>query len=509
MYRRSGILLHISSLPSNFGIGEFGPWACQFIDFLFRSGQTIWQILPLNPVNGGTGNSPYSSPSSFALNPLFISLEKLIIDGYVSLRELEYNFFFSNNRVDYDLVREFKLNILNQIFVRHLVRIENNSKFNNFCTNNAFWLNDYCIYQAIKDYFQGSAWYCWPKLLRFRDENEIKKWSRNLAREILKQKFFQFLAFDQWQNLKSYANGKNIIILGDIPIYVSLDSSDVWANSEYFLLDKDRLPLFVAGAPPDYFSPQGQLWGNPIYDWEKLKKENFNWWIKRIEHNLALYDLVRLDHFRGFVSYWQVDANEPTAQNGQWVKGPGDDLFRVMMNTFDPNCFLAEDLGHITEDVLNLRDKYNLPGMNVLQFAFANAADANDANSDLPKNPYLPHNHRRNSVVYTGTHDNNTIKGWYKNELNIQQKLIVSEYIGKDINEFNVHNEFIRLALSSTAKLSIIPMQDILGLDTEARMNLPGSSAGNWEWRLLPDQLTEHIEEMISRLTYIYGRRVN
>ena len=318
-----------------------------------------------------------------------------------------------------------------------------------------------------------------------------------MTREILKQKFFQFLAFDQWQSLKTYANGKNILILGDIPIYVSLDSSDVWANSEYFLLDKEKLPLFVAGAPPDYFSPQGQLWGNPIYDWEKLKKENFDWWIKRIEHNLALYDLVRLDHFRGFVSFWQVKAGEPTAQNGQWIKGPGDGLFQVIMNTFDVNCFLVEDLGHITEDVLELRDKYNLPGMNVLQFAF---------NSDIPKNPYLPHNHRKNSVVYTGTHDNNTIKGWYKNELNIQQRLMLSEYIGKDINELNVHNELVRLALSSTAKLSVLPIQDILGLDARARMNLPGSRSDNWEWRLLPDILNQHIEENLARLTFIFGR---
>jgi 4-alpha-glucanotransferase len=497
MDRRSGILLHISSLPSNFGIGDFGPWACQFVDFLFRAGQTIWQILPLTPVNGGTGNSPYSSPSSFALNPLFISLEKLIIDGYVSLKELNYDLSFSLNRVNYDLVREFKLNVLNRIFARHYAKIENDPGFNTFCANNSFWLDDYCLYQAIKDYFQGIAWFSWPRPLRFRDEKEIKKWSQKLTREILKQKFFQFLAFDQWQSLKTYANGKNILILGDIPIYVSLDSSDVWANSEYFLLDKEKLPLFVAGAPPDYFSPQGQLWGNPIYDWEKLKKENFDWWIKRIEHNLALYDLVRLDHFRGFVSFWQVKAGEPTAQNGQWIKGPGDGLFQVIMNTFDVNCFLVEDLGHITEDVLELRDKYNLPGMNVLQFAF---------NSDIPKNPYLPHNHRKNSVVYTGTHDNNTIKGWYKNELNIQQRLMLSEYIGKDINELNVHNELVRLALSSTAKLSVLPIQDILGLDARARMNLPGSRSDNWEWRLLPDILNQHIEENLARLTFIFGR---
>ncbi|MFN2342376.1 MAG: 4-alpha-glucanotransferase, partial [Desulfonatronovibrio sp.] len=477
MLRRSGILLHISSLPSEFGIGDLGPGAYSFVDFLERTGQKVWQILPLNPTTPGTGNSPYSSYSAFAGNPLFIDPSGLVESGILKDEDLENKPHFNAQKADYENSWEFKKRILNRAFFKNMDHIEADPGFILFCRENSFWLEDFAVFSALKSRYDGAAWYNWPEEARFKSHDQVRIINNNLEELILKKKYWQYLFFSQWKRLKTYANNKNIIIFGDLPIYVSLDSCDLWSHPELYQLDENNMPTHVAGAPPDYFSKTGQRWGNPLYDWQACENEDFLWWRERIAQNLIMFDLLRFDHFRGFAAYWKIKAKEKTAINGEWETGPGEKFMSSITDSFSPAQFVAEDLGYITSDVLELRDNYDLPGMKILQFAFG---------PDMSTNPYIPHNHVYNSIVYTGTHDNNTTLGWFRQELDHNSRQRIQEYLGKTIATDNICREFIRMAMSSPARYCILPMQDILELDESCRMNTPSTSSKNWEWRLLP-----------------------
>lgn len=495
--RRCGILLHITSLPSPYGVGDFGDTAYKFVDFLAETRQSLWQVLPLNPTRTVYGNSPYSSYSAFAGNHLMISLDLLVRDGVLLKSDIEGYTTFPHNRVDYCTVTAYKENILRTAYKNMHRKLGKDFEFERFCVENAYWLDDYAVFIALKEHFHGAIWSDWPEDLRYRKEEDIRDWKETLKDRILMEKFFQFLFFKQWFSLKKYCNSKNIQIIGDVPIYVTYDSADVWAKPEIFKLDDAQKPLFIAGVPPDYFSATGQLWGNPVYNWEVLKKTGYSWWLRRIEFNLKLYDIVRLDHFRGFVSYWEVPATEKTAVNGKWVDAPVHDFFNTLYKHFPSLPIIAEDLGTITPDVREIMSMFGIPGMKVLLFAFGD---------DLPVNPYIPHNHIQSCIVYTGTHDNNTIKGWFKNEASPEERKRIQQYLGRDVTEDTIHREFIRLAMMSVANMVVLPLQDILGLGEESRMNSPATSEKNWEWRLLPEQITPTLMQELSEATVIYGR---
>jgi 4-alpha-glucanotransferase len=494
--RKSGILLHITSLPSDFGIGDMGKGGYLFADFLHKCGQSIWQVLPFSPASVACGSSPYCSYSAFAGNPLMIGLDLLVQDGFISWNDLSKAPAFNPARTDFEEVAEFKTKILQIAYNKFIDMPEYQFRFEDFLKANAYWLNDYALFMALKDHFGGTGWNEWPREIRDRTEPALKEWSQKLAARIGREQFYQFLFFRQWTVLKSYCNRKNIQVIGDIPIYVSYDSSDVWANSELFKLDGEKSPLLVAGVPPDYFSSTGQLWGNPVYNWGRLKETSFAWWINRLEHNLTYFDIVRLDHFRGFVSYWEVPASETTAINGKWAETPVRDFFNTLLLRFPSLHIIAEDLGIITPDVKEIMQTYGFPGMKVLLFAFGDDA----------ANPYIPHNHIENCVVYTGTHDNNTVKGWYRQDATETEKQNLEKYLGREINESNVSWELIRFALMSVASTAIIPMQDFLGLGSEARMNTPSTIFGNWSWRVTTNQLTPALAEKVAGMTTLYGR---
>ncbi len=494
--RGSGILLHLTSLPSVFGIGDMGPWAYKFVDFLAESGQSYWQILPLNPTDSMHGNSPYHSPSAFAFNPLLISPEVLIQDGWLMQEDVETLQGFPIDRIDYKSVTAYKNRFFDRAFeqFRTRSRVED---YDQFCSTNAFWLDDFVLFSALKSHFHGEVWTEWPNELRDRHPDALQSIKETLRDEIEKEAFLQFLCSKQWGSLKDYCYKKNIRIIGDVPIYVVHDSADVWVYPELFELDGQKRVLKVAGVPPDYFSETGQLWGPPVYRWDILRKKRYDWWVQRIGHNLNLFDFLRIDHFRGFVGYWQVPAFEKNAINGEWVKGPGEDFFNVILSHFPNASIIAEDLGLITPDVHEVMNRFEFPGMKVLLFAFG---------EDLPTNPYAPHNHVENCVVYTGTHDNNTGKGWFEEEASPEERKRLLAYIGREVPAEEIHWELIRLALMSVARTVIIPMQDLLGLDAKARMNRPGKKAGNWRWRLLEKALTPSLAEKLSEMTHIYGR---
>lgn len=497
MNRRSGILLHITSLPSAHGVGDFGETAYRFVDFLAETRQSLWQILPFNPTSSVYGNSPYSSNSAYAGNHTLISLDRLIQDGILSKSDLKGHTTFPDDLVDYIIVTAFKEKMLRVAYshVRHT--LGKNLEFEGFCNENAHWLEDYALFVTLKESFHGVAWHEWPEGLRHRTEDVMREWRKTLKDRILMEKFFQFLFFRQWFSLKKYANAKNIQIIGDVPIYVTDDSADVWAKPEIFKLDDTSKPLFVAGVPPDYFSATGQRWGNPVYNWDILKDTGYSWWLKRIEHNLKLYDVVRLDHFRGFVSYWEIPASEMTAIHGKWVDAPVRDFFNILYRHFPSLPIIAEDLGTITPDVREIMNTFGIPGMKVLLFAFGD---------DLPNNPYILHNHTHQCIVYTGTHDNNTVKGWFKKEVNAEDKERIRQYLGREVAEDTIHREMIRLAMMSVANMVVIPMQDLLGLGEESRMNLPATSENNWSWRLLSEQITPALIKEVKETTILYGR---
>ncbi len=495
--RKSGILLHITSLPSEFAVGDLGGGAYAFVDFLADCGQTLWQLLPFNPTSPACGNSPYCCFSAFAGNPLFIAPDLLVQEGYLSQNDLETS--TSNpHKVDFQQAAEFKNRLLGKACENFRQRADKQCAFQSFVADNGRWLNDYALFISLKEQFQGAPWSQWPSEIRDRTEPALRDWTIRLAEKIEREKFCQFLFFRQWSALKSRCNRKQIRLIGDIPIYVSHDSADVWANRGFFKLEWDGRPALVAGVPPDYFSRTGQLWGNPVYSWDRLREDSHTWWLDRIEHNLNYFDIVRLDHFRGFVAYWEVAASEETAINGRWVEAPAMDFFDKVMTRFPTISIIAEDLGIITPDVREVMNHYELPGMKPLLFAFG---------GDLSTNPYVPHNHVRNCVVYTGTHDNNTVKGWFQQDATQTEKENLRAYFGRQIDENTVSLELIRAAMMSVASTVIVPMQDFLELGAEARMNTPSVSFGNWEWRVDPRRLNENLSRRIAKLTALYGRK--
>ncbi len=496
-HRASGILLHITSLPSPFGIGDLGPEAYRFADFLAKTGQSYWQVLPLNPTDPICGNSPYSSPSAFAGNLLLIGPEPLLEAGFLKKGDFEEHLLFPKGHCDYTSVIPYKSHLLHRAYERFQANRRERDAFETFCKKNESWLEDFVFFTVIKKHLNGKAWVEWEQDLRDRKPESLKGIYNDLRDEIEKEKFYQYLFFTQWSSLKGYCYQKGIRFIGDIPIYVNHDSADVWAHPDIFNLNKEGKPAGVAGVPPDYFSKTGQLWGNPTFCWEILRKTDYRWWMNRVAHNLQLFDILRLDHFRGFVAFWEVPATETTAINGKWVEAPANDFFTALLKRFPSKAFIAEDLGIITPDVKEVMDRFGFPGMRVLQFAFG---------EDQPEHPYLPHNFVPNTVVYTGTHDNNTVRGWFENETTVQDKKRIFQYLGKEMSSEQVPIELIRLAMMSVANTVITPVQDLLGLGEEARMNRPSTPSGNWEWRLLPDQLTLSHAEMLLEMTKTYGR---
>jgi len=503
--RASGILLHPTSLPGPFGIGDLGKEAYRFADLLASTGQHLWQVLPLGPT--GYGNSPYQCVSVFAGNPLLISLERLIEDGFLDRTVLDDAPSFPENRVDYGAVIDFKIPLLNQSFDTFLKKAgsDKRKQFEAFCQQNASWLDTYCLFMALKDAHGLAAWNTWEEDIRQRRPKSLERWSTELRHETNRHKYQQYQFFKQWSELKKYCNERGIRFIGDMAIFLALDSAEVWSHPEMFYLDDDGRPNVVAGVPPDYFCKTGQLWGNPLYRWDVMASDGYQWWIERFRATHALVDIIRLDHFRGFEGYWEVPGTDNTAMNGRWVSGPGAQLFGAVRKALGTLPIIAEDLGVITPEVDALRDQLGLPGMRVLQFAFGTDPKADD---------YKPHNFVRNCVVYTGTHDNNTTIGWLKGtdledstqsrEERETETQLALKYAGTDGHEINW--DFIRLALMSVADTAIIPLQDVLGLGTEARMNLPGTVEGNWCWRFLPDMLTERVKAKLAELTSIYGR---
>jgi len=490
--RASGILLHPTSLPGSHGIGSLGVEAYAFVDFLAAAGQSIWQILPLGPT--GYGDSPYSALSAFAGNPLLVCLERLVEAGDLDAADLA-GVTLPEGKAHFGFVHGFKGRLLQKAArrFRETTTDERQPAFAEFCARQAYWLNDYTIFRALRQQFDEQPWNRWPGEIRRREEAVLRHWGERLSEHIYLEKYAQFVFFEQWFALKEYANNRGVRIFGDIPIFVAFDSADVWANSRLFHLDAEGNPTRVAGVPPDYFSKTGQRWGNPLYRWEQMAADGFSWWLARFRWNLAQTDLVRIDHFRGFEACWVIPAEEETAVNGIWEAVPGADLFQALADSLGEAPIVAEDLGVITPEVEALRDRFGFPGMKILQFAF-------DADAD---NPYLPHNFQRNCVVYSGTHDNDTSAGWWQSR-DRKERDAVHAYLGNGGRE--IAWDLIRLAMASVADLCIFPLQDVLGLDSEARLNTPGRADGNWTWRCPPRALTPELRQRLVELSHIYGR---
>ncbi len=495
--RKSGILLHITSLPAAYGIGDLGEKACWFADRLTEARQTLWQVLPINPTDGASYHSPYSAHSVFAGNTLLVSPQSMAEKRWIDAGDLQDKPVFSEESVEFDKVLDFKEGLFQKAFGNFQTDRGSQKDFETFCRNNAGWLEDYVLYVALKEHFGGKAWYQWPPEYRDRHESALDEMAARYPERLQKARFLQFVFFSQWNELKSYCLQKGIQLIGDMPIYVSYDSVDVWTNPGCFKLKANKDREFCAGVPPDYFSETGQLWGNPVYDWDKLREDNFSWWMARIEQNLALFDFTRIDHFRGLVAYWEIPAEEETAVNGRWVKVPVDDFLGTLQKRFPGLPILAEDLGIITDDVKEVMKRYRIPGMKVLLFAFS---------EDLKKHPYLPHNYVKNCVAYTGTHDNNTARGWFEKEAGDKEKKNLEKYLNKQVTAETVSRDLIQLVMTSRANIVLFPLQDILGLGEEARMNLPGTGEGNWIWRLKQENLQATVIERLADLTRETGR---
>jgi len=493
-------------LPGRFGVGDLGPEAFRFADFLLAAGQSLWQVLPLGPT--GYGDSPYACFSAFAGNTLLISPERLAEDGLLDQDELSSAPAFEDEeRIDFQAANELKKRLLEKAFARFhqttgtALRIA----FESFCQQYSSWLDDYALFRALKDAHGGVAWNEWEPELARRDAGALARAREELRDQIEAQKFYQFLFFKQWLALKTYANERGIKLIGDIPIFVAQDSADVWTNPEEFKLDERGVPLVVAGVPPDYFSSTGQLWGNPLYNWERMRANGFRWWIARVAATLKTVDILRIDHFRGFAACWEIPGGDKTAERGRWVEAPGRELFTAIRQALGKLPIIAEDLGVITPDVEALRDDFGFPGMRILQFAFGGD----------PHNHDLPHNYHRNVVVYTGTHDNDTTVGWFESEAGAgstrdaaqieRERKFCLKYLQTDGRE--IHWDFIRAVLASVADTSLIPLQDVLGLGTKARMNLPNSTSGNWAWRYKAGALTNDASKRLKELTELYGRK--
>lgn len=491
--RESGILLPVSSLPSRYGIGSFSKEAYEFIDFLKKAGQKKWQVLPLGPTS--YGDSPYQSFSTFAGNPYFIDLDALVGWGLLSREECEsFDFGQDEKYIDYGKLYEARNKILRLAYGRFSA--ENNEDYTRFCQENAYWLEDYSLFMVLKDMHGGKSWNQWEEPFRNRQFDAILKLRETAAQEIGFYWFQQYMFRRQWESLHRYAAQNGIEIIGDIPIYVAFDSADTWANPELFQFDENHEPTAVAGCPPDAFSATGQLWGNPLYNWEYHRQTGYQWWISRVAYCLNLYDILRVDHFRGFDEYYSIPAGDQTAQNGHWEKGPGKDLFRALHDSLGEMNIIAEDLGYLTESVIDLVRSTGFPGMKVLQFAFDSREESD----------YLPHNYDKNCVVYTGTHDNDTIRGWY-DVLNGADKELSIQYMNNANTPLEeIHWDFIRLAMASVADLCVIPLQDYLGIGTEGRINTPSTLGENWKWRMSKGMLEDELAEKIRRMTRLYGR---
>lgn len=481
--RRAGILLHPTSLPGSIDSGDLGADAYHFIDFLADCRVSLWQMLPLGPTH--SDRSPYQCLSVHAGDTRLISLQRLVEAGWLADASLD-------PRKDIDTQRQVRLAAAYNGFLRHADG-DARAALEAFSEQHAGWLDDFALYQALRDDFGNSAWFDWPEPLRDREPGALNEARKRLASAIERVRFEQFLFFQQWTQLRHYANERGVLLFGDIPIFVAYDSAEVWANRQWFLLDERGGLKVVAGVPPDYFSETGQRWGNPHYDWEAMAADGYSWWLDRFRTQLELFDLMRIDHFRGFEAYWEIDAASDTAVEGRWVTGPGANFFEALSQTFGDLPLVAEDLGVITPEVTALRLQFGLPGMKILQFAFDGS----------PENPYLPHNHEPLSVVYTGTHDNNTTLGWYE-ELHEEQRHFVCDYLGAEIA--GMPWPLVRAALASVAKIAVLPMQDVLGLDASHRMNIPGVAEGNWQWRFEWDQLLPEQGECLKAWVRLYGR---
>ncbi|MDR0826710.1 MAG: 4-alpha-glucanotransferase [Desulfovibrio sp.] len=503
--RAFGLLLHISSLPSRYGIGDLGPAAFAFADLLAGIQASVWQILPLTPTSSFIGNSPYSSPSAFAGNPLFISPELLLEDGYVSAADIETalncvenrNLATDPARIDFAAVEAHRAHLLTAAFERNAPQLAHNEAFQSFCREHDPWLHDFARFCTVKEVQHHAPWFEWPAPLRLRAPEALEDWDRHASHSILREKFIQYLFHTQWQHLHAYCAKRGIQILGDAPIYVTHDSADCWSNPQNFNLDADMRPITVSGVPPDYFSLTGQRWGSPIYKWESMEKDGFDWWKKRLGHALKLVDRIRLDHFRGLCAYWEIPETESTAVNGQWRKAPAAAFLNALRAHFGSLPILAEDLGLITPDVREIMARFDLPGMRVVQFAFGGETGDNDN---------APHNHNERSCVYTGTHDNAPTRAWFSS-LSPYERENLTLYSGQDTDEAGVCRVLARLAFSSVGECCILPAQDALNLGGEARMNIPGIAGGNWSWRLNPEQMSGAGWAWLAELARIYGRQ--
>ena len=508
--RSAGVLLHPTSLPSDYCIGELGSEAFRFVDFLVKSNISLWQILPLGPT--GYGNSPYAALSTFAGNPFLISLEILNTDGLLTKEDLETYPGSDKLKVNYNLVTSWKVPLLEKAAQNYLDTASKSEikNFKTFCNDNSEWLNDFALFIVIKEHYDAQAerenasdsrWnYYWDKKIILKQKKAESEWKQKYRAQIEIKKVLQYFFFTQWDNVKKYANSKGISIIGDIPIYVAACSSDLWSNKKMFHLDKNGHQTVVAGVPPDYFSKTGQLWGNPIYKWDEHEADGFSWWISRIQGTLKLVDTVRIDHFIGLEAYWEVPADAPTAETGKWVKAPGRKMFKTLKEKLGDLPIIAEDLGVITKDVEALRDDFGFPGMKILQFAFTFSEDGNQDS----KNIFLPFSYSSNSVVYTGTHDNDTTKGWY-NSISDREKDLVRRYLGRPEND--IVWDLIREALVSVSNYAIIPMQDILNLDTQSRMNKPSTlDNSNWSWRMSKKDMADYTADRLKELIKLYGR---
>ena len=499
--RGCGILVHLTSLPSDYGIGDLGAGAFRFVDLLSAAGLGYWQFLPIGPTSSVFDNSPYMSRSVFAGNPLLIAPEKLYASGLLTKNDLADRPDFSEHTVDFEKAAPYKNKLLKVAF-HNFMNAGQDRDFEKFCHKHKSWLDDYALFMSLRDAYQLRPWYKWPSSTARRKSGSLLQLHLELADKLLYYKFTQYLFYTQWQEFFEYARSKSISLIGDIPIYVGFDSADVWANQNFFKLNSKTLqPTKVAGVPPDYFSETGQRWGNPVYRWhlpnKKTNKQLHDWWLQRFQHIFSMMDMVRIDHFRGFESYWEIPAKEETAINGRWVKGPGKKLFETISRQLGMLPIIAEDLGDITPAVTRMRKALGFPGMKVLQFAFESDAS----------NLYLPHNYSQtNTVVYTGTHDNDTALGWFmSNRLSETAKNYVRQYVNSHSDE-QIPWDLMRLAMSSIADLAIIPLQDILGFGEDCRMNTPGTGTGNWRWRCAPHFLNDEIVQRLHHTTRLYNR---
>lgn len=495
-HRAAGVLLHLISLPNEAGIGDMGPCAYEFVDFLVRARQRFWQILPLNPTLRESSHNAYSNTSAYAGNPLLISIEALVDDGLLTSSDLSPAPAGTDGLIDYDAVSAHKLTMLTRAWQRFESHGAQEA-LTEFEQQHAHWLPDFALFAALREQMPGRRWSDWPEPLRDRHPDAIEEARSSLAPQIRREVFIQWLFYRQWQKLKRYANDQGLAILGDIPIYVDLESAEVWTSPDCFLLDEHRKPQFISGAPPDAFSADGQVWEHPCFHWGRLRDRGFDWWLQRVDHNLRLFDLTRIDHFRGFAAYWEIPAAVGHASAGKWVPAPGHELFGAVRERHPDMPFFAEDLGVITDDVHALKHQFSLPGMYVLMFAFSD---------DLTHNAYLPHNHAEHGVVYTGTHDTNTARGWFEDDANDHERSQFGHYIWRGVTDESAARDMVELAMRSRANTAIIPLQDWLDLGTEARVNRPYNKIGNYRWRLVDDQITDALADHIAEWTAATGR---